>query len=125
VEVRTDGTRRPERGNLVIGKEKWQILYGDDKITDRLEQQIREIAHFEPIRNYWAKKELIQYNTFEVVNWTAIERAMKQSTTQTKHWIIKRAARNCGANAVLCQRRQRKDDKCPFCGESETVMHVY
>jgi hypothetical protein len=50
---------------------------------------------------------------------------MKSSTIQTRHWIIKRAAQDCRANAILMRRKRRDNDKCPLCGQSETVLHVY
>jgi hypothetical protein len=38
---------------------------------------------------------------------------------------VKRAARDCGANAVQMRRQERTDDHCPFCQQSESVLHVY
>jgi hypothetical protein len=50
---------------------------------------------------------------------------MQMSTSQTRHWIIKRAAQDCGANAIMFQRKQRDYDTCPFCPTTESVLHVY
>jgi hypothetical protein len=50
---------------------------------------------------------------------------MVASSISTRHWITKRAARECGANAIMFQQKQRPNDNCPFCGESESVLHVY
>jgi hypothetical protein len=101
-----------EQAFVAIGKETWHLLVKNQKITANVEKQ----AHLEPIRKFWHRKDRVQENAFTTVNW---------SHYQTKHWITKRAARNYGANAVLFQRNQRKVDRCPFCGESETVVHVY
>jgi hypothetical protein len=51
--------------------------------------------------------------------------AMKKSPMNIRHWVVKRCARDCGANAVLFRRKERKDDKCPFCGNIESVIHIY
>jgi hypothetical protein len=59
------------------------------------------------------------------VAWAPLQKVSKTSSIQTRHWIIKRAARDCGANAVLFKRRQRHDDRCTMCSEPETVLHVY
>jgi hypothetical protein len=59
------------------------------------------------------------------VAWFPIKKMMKVSTIQTRHCIIKGAARDCGEHAVLFQRHQRKDNKCPFCGLEKAVIHVY
>jgi hypothetical protein len=50
---------------------------------------------------------------------------MDTSSLSTRHWITKRAAQECGANAILFKRRQRPDDKFPFCGETASALHVY
>jgi hypothetical protein len=67
----------------------------------------------------------VEAEHFDEVAWEPMQKVMKSVSTQTKHWIIKRAANECGTNAILFQRRQRNDDKCSFCGEIETTMHIY
>jgi hypothetical protein len=50
---------------------------------------------------------------------------MQGSSIQQQHWISKRVAGDCGANAILLQRRQKSHEKCPFCSDNETPLHVY
>jgi hypothetical protein len=54
-----------------------------------------------------------------------MKKVMANSDTSTKHWIIKRCARDCGAHAILQQRKEKDDDHCPFCSLSDSVEHVY
>ena len=49
---------------------------------------------------------------------------MKQVSTSQRQWITKRAARECGANAVLFRRKAKDTDLCPLCNQTETVLHV-
>ena len=49
---------------------------------------------------------------------------MRQSSTSQRQWITKRAARDCGANAVLFKRKTKDTDLCPLCQQTESVMHV-
>ena len=58
------------------------------------------------------------------MDWDALEKAMQESTIRQRHWISKRAARDCGCNYIRLKRRERTDDNCPFCGGCETVLHV-
>jgi hypothetical protein len=101
------------------------VLIEDKKICNNVEQNLREYIHAQPIQECWIKKGKIAPDKFELVEWHAIEKEMKSSTLQVRHWIVKRAAQDCGANAILFKRRQRLNDECPFCKQPETVKHVY
>jgi hypothetical protein len=54
-----------------------------------------------------------------------MRKVMKTSTSQVRNWIVKRAAHDCAANAVMFKRKQKDSDRCKFCGAEETVLHVY
>ena len=58
------------------------------------------------------------------MDWDALERSMQESTIRQRHWISKRAARDCGCNYIRMKQRERIDDNCPSCGGCETVLHV-
>jgi ribonuclease HI len=90
--------------------EKWQIHVDGRKIHKDLEKEIREHISVPDIREYWDHKKRVTKEQFHNVSWNSLQKVMKALTTQTKHWIIKRAARDCGANAVLHRRRQKAHD---------------
>jgi hypothetical protein len=111
--------------NMGLHYEQWHLRIENHKVVKNIESTLHEFISKQEIKQYWDRKGRVSANYFEQVSWSAIEKAMKFSNIQTKHWITKRAAGDCGANAILFRRQQRQDDKCPFCGEQETVLHVY
>jgi hypothetical protein len=103
----------------------WELFTGPTKIYKDLQQQVIEWSNREPIKQYWNKKKKVSCDHFDEVYWEAIGKEMKNSSTLSRIWITKRAAKECGANAVLFRRNQKDTDKCRLCGEIETVLHVY
>jgi hypothetical protein len=63
--------------------------------------------------------ERVSAENFQNVAWDS-----GSSTGNMNNWIVKKATGVCGANAILYQKKQRPDDKCLFCGNKETVLHV-
>ena len=105
--------------------EEWQLYAMQRKIYKDLDITIRDHTSNPKIKETWSNNGRVQQEWFNEVNWRAMDKAMKASSNNTKHWIIKRSARDCGAHAVLMRRRERDNDQCPFCGLSESVEHVY
>jgi hypothetical protein len=108
-----------------LQQEKWALYLEGRKIVKNVDVSIREYIYKPKIQDQWHKKERIHREHFEEVTWETMKKVMKTASIQTKQWIIKRAANECGSNSILFQRSQRADDKCPFCGERETPIHVY
>ena len=95
------------------------------KIYKDIDAAIRNKAGADTIQETWHKYNRIQTDWFYEVDWDSMRKAMKLSPVASRNWIIKRAARDCGANAVRLRRKERQDDLCPFCSKSETVEHIY
>jgi hypothetical protein len=112
-------------GNAIV-HESWQIIiHGNIKVYKNIETNLREYITTPPIKDLWDRHNRIEKNAFDKVAWLPLQKVMKSSTIQTRHWIVKRAAGDCGTNAVLFRRKKREDDKCPFCGQTENTAHVY
>jgi hypothetical protein len=123
-QARTDpGLSRPS-SNVIIGKEKWHILDGGEKITKNTSKFLFDHCTVPQVRDILHRYKRVNAEGFHLVDWKSLERAMKESTIQQRHWISKRAARDCGCNYIRFKRKERKDDGCPFCGARETVVHV-
>jgi hypothetical protein len=114
-----------EMAQYMLPHEEWQIYLDRQKVYSNVESQIREYCSIETIKMFWNKKEKVNENGFVNVDWRALELAMKNEKISTKQWVVKRAAKECGTNMILFQRKQRQNDECPFCRSSETPPHVY
>jgi hypothetical protein len=104
--------------------EKWQIHGYEGKIIKELPKMLHDHCSRQAVRAVWHRYNRVDCNFFDRVDWNAMARAMKESTIQERHWISKRAARDCGSNYVRMKRKEKLTDDCPFCGQSETVVHV-
>jgi hypothetical protein len=105
--------------------ETWKIYIGKTKIYKDLEKQVREHSRVYATRQFLDRREKVKNQSFGDVNWEAIDKTMQTSALSTRIWITKRVANDCGANAILFQRKQRANDACPFCQQPEYPLHVY
>jgi hypothetical protein len=105
--------------------EKWALEIEGNKVVRQVDDTIREHIYQPSIKEFWHRKARVSVEGFEQVIWSSMKKAMQTSSVQTRHWIVKRAAQDCGTNAIMFQRKQRAYDTCPFCTESESVLHVY
>ncbi len=110
--------------DIPLSLEKWQVHGFEGKITKDLTQQLHDHCTRQAVRNVWNRYRRVKFDSFEKVDWVAMAQAMKESSIKERHWISKRAARDCGSNYVRMKRKERATDKCPFCDHSETVVHV-
>jgi hypothetical protein len=110
--------------DVPLPHEKWQIHGNDGKIIKDLPQMLHDHCSRKAVSDTWHRYKRVDSNFFDTVDWTAMAQAMKEATIQERHWISKRAARDCGSNYVRMKRKEKLTDDCPFCGQSETVVHV-
>ncbi len=122
--ARNDITLIQPPSDIHLFKEKWKVLLGNNKITKDLAKMVNEYATREDIKDVWHQYKRVNEEAFQCVDWRSMETAMKEATIGERHWITKRAARDCGCNSVLMKRKFRTDDYCPYCQQSETVLHV-
>jgi hypothetical protein len=110
---------------VYLGNENWHLILGsDEKVCKKMSKYLVEHCSTPQVRDVLGRYNRVQDGGFDKVDWDALERAMQESTIRQRHWISKRAARDCGCNYIRFKRRERWDDSCPFCGECETVLHV-
>jgi hypothetical protein len=124
VEEEWEDRQAPQAYDYLPG-EKWQIYIETTKVFKKVEETVRDYTALQHLPDIWNRYKRIHKEWFNEVNWDAMGKAMKLSSTQTKHWILKRSARDCGVHAILKRRKERDNDHCPFCQQEETVEHVY
>jgi Reverse transcriptase (RNA-dependent DNA polymerase) len=117
-------TRNVTRYDYLDGEE-WHLSFQGKKLFKDVDRSIREITSEAQIQEVWHKYKRVNTTWFQEVNWKAISQAMQKSSISNRQWILKRCARDCGAHAILHRRKERTDDKCPFCAQKETIEHVY
>ncbi len=122
VRVAADPKRPPS--NVRLPGEKWQIFTGDQKIYKNIRSTLYDTMSSHSVIPFWIKKGRVTQIGHSQVDWNSLGCAMSQVQPTQRRWITKRAARECGANAVLFKRKTKNTDADPLCGECETVLHV-
>ena len=108
-----------------MGAEKWQLTLQDDvKVIKQTSKILVDYCTTPQVKDILHRYNRVHQEGFDSVDWDAMDQAMRESTIRQRHWISKRAARDCGCNYIRFKRRERVDDGCPFCGACETVVHV-
>jgi hypothetical protein len=121
---RCDESMEQPPNNLILPGEKWHLLIDGFKIYKKIRTKL--VSHLSQRRAipYWIKKGRINSVGAECIDWECTGKAMASVPVTQRQWITKRAARECGANAVLYKRKAIDNEACALCGESETVLHV-
>jgi hypothetical protein len=91
--------------NVLLGREKWQIQTEGVKITKDTSTLLFEYCTTTPVKEVLHKYGRVSRDGFDLVDWQAMENAMHGSTIRQRHWISKRAARDCGCNHIRFKRK--------------------
>jgi Reverse transcriptase (RNA-dependent DNA polymerase) len=111
--------------NIQFPGEIWQVHVGKIKVCRNLPVSLKEFISANTMEQMWSRRKKLSATTFSMVDWEAIQGAMKEIRTPRRHWIIKHALEECGINTVLKKRKEKTDSTCRRCGSEETATHVW
>ena len=63
--------------HYVIHAEPWSLWLGDKKVVRDLSESVYEYVHAPEARAYWMEKKSISQETFDSINWEAVQQAYK------------------------------------------------
>lgn len=121
-------TQRPDdtvSQNIRYPGETWQLHASTNKICRSLQFNINDHISRNLMKTMWIRRNKLTEETFQKIDWDAIQAAMKDVKTSKRHWIAKHSIEECGVNTVLVKRKEKKSDLCKRCGEVETTTHVW
>jgi hypothetical protein len=95
---------------VLIDEEKWQIIANGDKITKAMEATLFDHCTKPQVKDVFLRYQRLEHEGFALVDWNAIEQAMKNSMIRQRHWISKRVARDCGCNYIRFKRKECDND---------------
>ena len=85
-----------------ISHEAWSIWVGHEKITGRLRTELEEVTTGSSLLKYWAKSSLFSHPQDSLlVNWDAVETAMKTLDLSRRRWITKHISGWCDVGKWL------------------------
>lgn len=105
--------------------ERWQLFTGNDKVCRDLFSNIINHISSQNMAEMWQRRNRIQQENYNNVNWDAIASAMKATKHSKRLWIVKHALEECGVNTVLVKRKEKDTSVWKRCGEEETATHVW
>jgi hypothetical protein len=108
-----------------VAYEPWSIWYQGKKITSDFSNTVYDLVHSAEVKEYWCRKDNLQPEVVEAVSWEAIDKAMLETKRSRRVFISKHACGMCGVGKFMKRWKQRSDDACPRCGETEDSAHVW
>jgi hypothetical protein len=113
------------RANLHFHYEKWCLWLEDQKMSNFCIKDVYTLIYTDTI-SYWAGKHGWTEETITTdLNWTALQRAMDNTSPAYHRWLLKQATGFCGTGRMQLRCHFWNHSWCPWCDqEDETTLHV-
>lgn len=116
-------------GNNNIEKQfpqsRWEVSVQGEIINSSMESTLYHHCTASAIRKYWSEKNYFEDKPIGCIDWTSFESAAKRIPGKKRRWLTKHFAHNSGTSAVMHQRGERDNTKCPLCEvEVENSDHL-
>ena len=109
-----------------VPKGIWKISLLGNRVSNDLNGYLREGIEGAVTAQYWVeKRKRYTEDSFFLVDWTAIKKALKSTSLQRQHWVTKFDSGCCPTNKMMHIWKQRLIPNCPRCNASvEDTEHV-
>ncbi len=116
--------QRPSVPSSLLG-ERWHALAPTGKITSDPSPMVTDLlGHREALR-YWSHKQQLDAQSFELVNWEALERATDSFPPTLQMWLSKFASGHSAVAVTMHRWKRWSTPLCPLCQScEETTEHV-
>jgi hypothetical protein len=113
------------RANLCFHYEKWCLWLEDQKMSNFCIKDVYTLIYTDTI-SYWAGKHGWTEETITTdLNWTALQRAMDNTSPAHRQWLLKQATGFCGTGWMQLHCCFWNHSWCPWCDqEDETTLHM-
>ena len=100
------------------------VYVHDVKMSCLSLEVVDEAVVLPDILAYWERKGRLSPNTFKLVDWSVVHRAMKSLPPGIQVFISKHTVGMCGVGKFRKLWGTDADDHCPLCGQPEDHLHV-
>ncbi len=94
--------------HYVIHAEPWSLWLGDKKVVRDLSESVYEYVHAPEARAYWMEKKSISQETFDSINWEAVQQAYRSASLSRRTFVSKHVVGMCGVGSQV----ERKGYSC-------------
>ena len=104
----------------------WKIQLLGNRISNKLQEYLRDSIEGGIIADYWINhKKKFTEETYFMVDWAALGKAMKTATNTRKRWVSKFESGMCATGHMMVIWKKRLVPNCPRCNSStETTTHI-
>ena len=100
---------------LKLPLERIAIYHHGNKIYKNFNSTFLEKCYLPRVQLYYHRKYNWTNDTFDSINWEAVNVAMKRCTPSTAKWVTKYSTGFIGTGKCLAHREYWLDSKCPLC----------
>ena len=102
-----------------------RVIGEDHKIYNNYRSRLLVNTYHHQAQQYYCSKCSWNSQTFQSINWLAIQRAMSMCSSATRVWVSKFSCDFIGTARMLARREYWLESKCPRCGsDNETTTHI-
>ena len=106
-------------------KSMWPVYIRNVRVIANLRTFIYDAVHGARLGNYWIERKRFPEDSFQLVDWIQISKAMSKCKVSRRRWVTKFVLGVCGTGVNMVRWKQRVSDSCPRCGMvKETTKHV-
>ena len=88
--------------SYVVPKGIWKISLLGNRVCNKLTEYLREGIEGATTAQYWVeKRKRYTEDSYFLVDWKAVDRAMKSSTIQRQHWVTKFDSGCCATGKMM------------------------
>ena len=95
------------------------------KVATKFREKIYDLVHGPRVIQHWVRIGRFPEAASTMIDWSASERAMQDSTLEKRTWVMKQAAGLMGVNKWMHRWGDSDSAACPRCEDPcETTQHV-
>jgi hypothetical protein len=114
----------PSCPNIIL-REGVRLHVSDWKATTDPTSRLRFHSSRHAVKMYLAEKDLLTPVGFELTDWRAMGKAIKESPPSFRLWVSKHVSGQCGVGKMMCRWGFWDSDECPLCSApNETTRHI-
>ena len=103
----------------------WSCYIDNVPITANLDQKIKEWIYTKEMKNFLIQNKGYHKNAFDLIDWTAVEKASNTLTNSKQIWLTKHITGFCATASKMHKRKIWENNLCPLCNlEKEDMYHL-
>ena len=100
------------------------VYIDNEKVSCLALESVDEAVVLPELMEYWERKGRLTPETFRLVDWPIVHRAMKSLKPAEQRYITKHTVGMCGVSKFRKRWGLDSENRCPLCGLEEDHLHV-